>query len=145
LLADLKEQRSKKPKTADDMRKVVREYERLAAREGLAEAQLALIAQERTDFERRFDQQRQAASQKLNELIRSNEDKEAPAPLLDAAEKKLEFLPDEEKPRRDALEKDLKRRIAKDRASIAEKAFLDIGNRTEQKALLTKLQHLLEH
>jgi hypothetical protein len=145
LLADLKEQRSKKPKTADDMRKVVREYERLAAREGLAEAQLALIAQERTDFERRFDQQRQAASQKLDELIRSNEDKEAPAPLLDAVEKKLEFLPDEDKPRRDALEKDLKRRIAKDRASIAEKAFLDIGNRTEQKALLTKLQHLLEH
>nr|GFC66690.1 hypothetical protein [Tanacetum cinerariifolium] len=80
LLADLKEQRSKKPKTAEDMRRVVRD----------------------------------------------NEAKEAPAPLLDAVEKKLEFLPDEDKTRRDALEKDLKRRIAKDRASIAEKAFLDI-------------------
>jgi len=144
LLVDLKEQRGKKPKTADDMRRVVREYELMAARDGLAEAQLALIAQERTNFESRFDQQRQVARQKLDELIRSNEAKEAPASLLSDVEKKLEFLPDEDKPRRDALEKDLKRRVAKDRASIAEKAFLDIGSRTEQKALLTRLQQLLE-
>ncbi|WP_035559952.1 hypothetical protein [Hymenobacter sp. IS2118] len=144
LLADLKELRRERPKTADDMRRVVKEYERLAARDGLAEAQLALVAQERTEFESRFDQQRQAAREKLDELIRRNEAQEAPASLLADVERKLEFLPAEDKPRRDALEKDLKRRVAKDRASVAEKAFLDIGSRAEQKALLVRLQQLLE-
>ena len=67
-----------------------------------------------------------------------------PASLLADVEKKLEFLPAEVKSRRDALEKDLKRRVAKDRASVAEKAFLDIGSRTEQKALLVRLQQLLD-
>jgi hypothetical protein len=144
LLSNLKDQRREKPKTADEVRKVVREYERLATREGLAEAQITLIAQERADFELRFEEQRQAARQKLDELIASNEALAAPAALLSDVERRLEFLPDEDKPRRDILEKDLRRRVAKDKASVAEKAFLDIGNRMEQKACLARLQQLLE-
>ncbi|QDA59997.1 coiled-coil domain-containing protein [Hymenobacter jejuensis] len=144
LLSNLKDQRREKPKTADDVRKVVREYERLAAREGLSEVQIGLVSQERADFERRFDEQRQAARQKLDELVARNEAQDAPAPLLTELERRLEFLPDEDKPRRDALDKDLRRRVAKDKASVAEKAFLDIGNRAEQKACLVRLQGLLD-
>jgi hypothetical protein len=144
LLSNLKQQRREKTKTADDVRRVVREYKRLAEGEGLSGAQIAFIDEERAEFERRFDEQRQAASQKLDELINSNEAKDAPALLLAELERRLEFLPDEDKPRRDALEKDLRRRVAKSKASLAEKAFLDIGSRSEQKALLTRLQQLLE-
>jgi hypothetical protein len=130
LLSNLKQQRREKPKTAEDVRRVVRKYKRLAEGEGLSEAQIAFIDEERAEFERRFDEQRQAASQKLDELIKSNEAKDAPALLLAEVERRLEFLPDEDKPRRDALEKDLRRRVAKSKASLAEKAFLDIGSRS---------------
>jgi len=140
----LVELRTAKPKTAESLRKVLRDYEALAAKATLSAIQVERVQQERAQLEKRFDEQRQIASAKLTELTQRNEAAESAALLLSELEGKLEFLPDEEKPVRDALEKVLQRRIAQSKALIAEKAFFDIGNKAEQKALLARLQHLLE-
>ncbi|TGE25203.1 hypothetical protein E5K00_08405 [Hymenobacter aquaticus] len=144
-VTQLTELRTGKPKTADALRKVLKEYDVLAAKPGLSVAQVERVQQERARLEERFDEQRRAASVKLAELTQCNAAGDPPAQLLVELERKLDFLPDEEKPARDALEKALQRRVAQDKASLAEKAFLDINNRTEQKALLARLQQLLEY
>ncbi|SDY29827.1 coiled-coil domain-containing protein [Hymenobacter psychrophilus] len=144
LVTELAELRTAKPKTAETLRKVLKEYDALAAKATLAPAQVERVQQERSRLAERFDEQRRAAATKLTELAQRNEAQESAALLLAELERKLDFLSDEEKPARDALEKVLQRRVAQSKASVAEKAFLDIGNRAEQKALLARLQQLLE-
>lgn len=141
---DLEELRGQKPKTAEALRKVLKDYTALAAKATNTPAQIERVQQERARLEERFEEQRRAARTKLAELTQRNSSGEGAALLLNELERKLDFLPDEEKAARDTLEKALQRRITQDKASVAEKAFLDINNRSEQKALLARLQQLIE-
>jgi|GEM_PF-5052347 len=144
LVKQLDDMRANRPKTADALRKAVGDYEALAAKAGWSPAQVERIQQEQAKLEGKFAEQRQAASAKLADLVRRNTAGEGAALLLSELETRLSFLPDEEKPERSTLEKTLRRRIAQDKAALTEKAFLDIGNRSEQKACLVRLQQLLE-
>ena len=144
LVKQLEEMRANRPKTADALRNAVRDYETLAAKLGWTPAQVERIQQEQAKLEGRFAEQRQAASIKLADLMRRNTAGEGAALLLSELETRLSFLPDEEKTDRTTLEKSLRRRMAQDKAALTEKAFLDIGNRSEQKACLARLHQLLE-
>ncbi|MEZ0483186.1 hypothetical protein [Fibrella aquatica] len=144
LVKQLDDLRGNRPKTADALRTAVRDYETLAARTGWSLAQVERIQEEQAKLEGRFAEQRQAASTKLADLVFRNTAGESAAVLLSELETRLSFLPDEEKIERNTLEKALRRRMAQDKAALTEKAFLDIANRSEQKACLVRLHQLLE-
>ena len=144
ILAKLAELNREKPKNNADLKKLDGAFEKLKENDALSPAQREWIERAKTDVDRRFIAQVEAAKAELNAYRARNENGEDAVALKSALEgalsREMAYLADEHKPQLRALDKALQRRIDDDEIKSVEANFLKIKDATKRRECLKLLQ-----
>jgi hypothetical protein len=142
----LKDLSREKPKDADELKKLTRAIDKLAADELLSDAQLAVFQTVRSDVEGRFEAVTLAASQELEKYEARNQDGDDPVVLKNDIQRDLErglaFLADDLKPRLRKLDRAVQERIDANQVEKIKDEFLKIKDRAQRMECLRALQSL---
>jgi hypothetical protein len=142
----LKDLSREKPKDAEELKKLTRAIEKLAADELLSETQQAVFQTVRSDVEARFEAVTIAASQELEKYEARNQNGDDPVVLKNDIrhdlERGLAFLADDLKPRLRKLDSAVQKRIDANQVEKIKDEFLKIKDRTQRMECLRALQAL---
>ncbi|GAA4382172.1 hypothetical protein [Hymenobacter koreensis] len=139
------------PENSGELQKLLKKYDKLIQIPGTTETQQSFVGEAKQAVEGAFATQVQAAVDLLSELIARSEQKDPAEPtaklvadLRAADAKTFHFLPKDEKPRRDKLEKALQKRLDDDQVEDIADRFSKIKDASQRARCVARLRQLLE-